>query len=161
TSSDAQTQKARRFGVGAVGAVVAITAWAGGLVAALIVALALLGTPLFAILGGASELAWFLSPDAQDHYLRFIAPKILDEQFAGSPILVTIPLFTFVGYILAESKTPERLVRAAEALFGWMPGGLAIVCIAASAIFTLFTGGSGVTIIALGGLLYPALRKAG
>jgi tripartite ATP-independent transporter DctM subunit len=151
----------RDLGLGAVGAVVLATAWVGGLVAALVVALALLGTPLFAILGGSSEIAWLLSPDKQDHYLRFIAPKILDEQFAGSPILVTIPLFTFVGYVLAESKTPERLVRTSAALFGWMPGGLAIVCIVASAAFTIFTGGSGVTIIAIGGLLYPALRKEG
>ncbi len=157
----AKAAKARKFSLGAIGAVVALTWWAGGFVAAGIVALALLGTPLFAILGGASEILWFMSPDSQDHYLRFIAAKILDEQFAGSPILVTIPLFTFVGYVLAESKTPERLVKASDALIGWMPGGLAIVCIFASAIFTLFTGGSGVTIIAIGGLLYPALRQAG
>ncbi len=82
-----------------------------------------------------------------------------DERFAGSPILVTIPLFTFVGYVMAESKTPDRIVRASSAFFGWMPGGLAIVCIVASAFFTTLTGGSGVTIVAIGGLLYPALRK--
>src|SRR5690606_2824272 len=81
--------------------------------------------------------------------------------FAGSPIITTIPLFTFVGYVMAESKTPERLVRAASAWLGWMPGGLAIVCVIASAIFTLFTGGSGVTNIAVGGLPPPALRKSG
>ena len=161
SAADEKAARARKLSLGAIGAVVLITAWAGGLVAAGIVLLALLGTPLFAILGGASEIAWFMSPDAQDHYLRFIAAKILDEQFAGSPILVTIPLFTFVGYVLAESKTPERLVKASDALIGWMPGGLAVVCIFASAIFTLFTGGSGVTIIAIGGLLYPALRQAG
>ena len=86
---------------------------------------------------------------------------MLDERFADSPILVTIPLFTFVGYVLAESKTPDRLVRAARAVLGWMPGGLAIVCVIASAVFTTLTGGSGVTIIAIGGLLYPALRKQG
>ena len=60
---------------------------------------------------------------------------------------------------MAESKTPERLVRASRAFFGWMPGGLAIVCVVASAFFTTLTGGSGVTIVAIGGLLYPALRK--
>ena len=157
----AKAAKARKISLSAIGALVAVTAWLGGVVPAIIVALALLGTPLFAILGGASEIAWFMSPDSQDHYLRFIAAKILDDQFAGSPILVTIPLFTFVGYVLAESKTPERLVKASDALIGWMPGGLAIVCIFASAVFTLFTGGSGVTIIAIGGLLYPALRQAG
>ncbi len=159
--SAVQLARARKIGISTVAAVVAVVAWFGGIAAAIVVGLALIGTPLFAILGGASEIAWFLSPEPQDHHLRFIATKILDDQFAGSPILVTIPLFTFVGYVLAESKTPERLVKASDALIGWMPGGLAIVCIFASAIFTLFTGGSGVTIIAIGGLLYPALRKAG
>ena len=102
-----------------------------------------------------------LHPDAAYHHLRFIAPTVLDERFADSPIVVTIPLFTFVGYVLAEAKTPDRLVDAARTVLGWMPGGLAIVCIIASAIFTVLTGGSGVTIIAIGGLLYPALRKQG
>ncbi|WXB20302.1 TRAP transporter large permease [Pendulispora albinea] len=112
-------------------------------------------------MGGASEIAWLLHRDAAYHHLRYIAPTVLDERFAGSPILVTIPLFTFVGYVMAESKTPDRIVRASSAFFGWMPGGLAIVCIVASAFFTTLTGGSGVTIVAIGGLLYPALRKQG
>ena len=90
-----------------------------------------------------------------------MAPEVLSSHFAGSPIITTIPLFTFTGYLMAESKTPLRLVRTATAWVGWMPGGLAIVCVVASAVFTLFTGGSGVTIIAVGGLLYPALRKEG
>jgi C4-dicarboxylate transporter DctM subunit len=144
-----------------VGGLVGLVGLLGSWVAAGVVALALLGTPLFAIMGGASELAWFLHPDAHYHHLRFIAPRVLDDHFAGSPILVTIPLFTFVGYVLAEARTAQRLVRASTSLFGWMPGGLAIVCIVASAIFTLFTGGSGVTIIAIGGLLFPALRREG
>src|SRR5689334_179581 len=121
--------------------------------------LALFGTPIFALMGGASELAWLTHPDATYRHLRYIAPTVLDERFAGSPILVTIPLFTFVGYLMAESKTPDRIVQASRAFFGWMPGGLALVAIAASAFFTTLTGGSGVTIVAIGGLLYPALRK--
>ncbi len=144
-----------------IGSIVGLVSWAAGLIGGGIVALALLGTPLFAIMGGASELAWLLHPDPTQRHLDRIAANILTEHFAGSPILVTIPLFTFVGYVLAEAKTAERLVRASTAVFGWMPGGLAIVCVVASAIFTLFTGGSGVTIIAIGGLLYPALRKEG
>src|SRR5688572_18061258 len=123
--------------------------------------LAVLGTPIFALMGGASELAWLTHPDATYRHLRYIAPTVLDERFAGSPILVTIPLFTFVGYLMAESKTPDRIVQASRAFFGWMPGGLALVAIAASAFFTTLTGGSGVTIVAIGGLLYPALRKQG
>ncbi|MBL8954756.1 MAG: TRAP transporter large permease [Myxococcaceae bacterium] len=82
---------------------------------------------------------------------------MLDEQFAGSPVLVTIPLFTLLGYLLAESKAPERIVGAARAFLGWMPGGLAVVCLVASAFFTTLTGGSGVTIVAIGGLLLPTL----
>jgi C4-dicarboxylate transporter DctM subunit len=123
--------------------------------------LALLGTPLFAVMGGSSELLWLTHSNPALHFLRFIAPNVLDDRFAGSPILVTIPLFTFVGYLMAESKTPDRIVRASAAFFGWMPGGLALVCIVASAFFTTLTGGSGITIVAIGGLLYPALRKQG
>ena len=155
------TEKATYTGLGAVSGVVVLLGIVGGGIAAAVTALALLGTPLFAIMGGVSEVLWLTHRDPEYHHLRYIAANILTEHFAGSPILVTIPLFTFVGYVLAESKTAERLVRAASALFGWLPGGLAIVCVLASAIFTLFTGGSGVTIIAIGGLLYPALRKAG
>jgi tripartite ATP-independent transporter DctM subunit len=133
----------------------------GTLLAILVAVLALLGTPLFAIMGGGSELLWLLSDDPNLRFLRFIAPNVMDDRFAGSPILVTIPLFTFTGYLMAESKAPDRIVRASSAFFGWMPGGLAMVCIVASAFFTTLTGGSGVTIVAIGGLLYPALRKQG
>src|ERR1700677_385402 len=125
-----QASLGAKLGLGAVGAVIVAIAVFGGLIAAAGVALALLGTPLFAVMGGASELAWLLHPDPTQHFLNRIAPTVLDEErFAGSPILVTIPLFTFVGYVMAESKTPDRLVRASRAVFGWIPGGLAIVCI--------------------------------
>jgi tripartite ATP-independent transporter DctM subunit len=147
--------------LGSVGAIVTLIGVFGGFMPAMVILLALLGTPLFAVMGGASELAWLFHHDPSQQKLERIAANILTEHFAGSPILVTIPLFTFVGYVLAESKTAERLVRVSKAVFGWMPGGLAIVCVVASAVFTLFTGGSGVTIIAIGGLLYPALRKEG
>ncbi|HVY46721.1 MAG TPA: TRAP transporter large permease [Minicystis sp.] len=127
----------------------------------LVALLALLGAPLFAVMGGASELAWLTHANPNHHFLRFIAPNVLEERFADSPILVTIPLFTFIGYLMAESKAPDRIVRAASAALGWLPGGLAMVCIGASAFFTMLTGGSGVTIVAIGGLLYPTLRKQG
>ena len=133
----------------------------GALLAVALVALALLGMPLFAVMGGGSELLWLLHDDKAKHFLRFIAPNVMEERFADSPILVTIPLFTLVGYTMAESKAPDRIVRASSAFFGWLPGGLAMVCIVASAFFTMVTGGSGVTIVAIGGLLYPALRKQG
>jgi tripartite ATP-independent transporter DctM subunit len=153
--------KNARIAFGIIGAIVAVMWAVGGVLVALVIALAFLGTPLFAIMGGASELAWLTHHDPEQQFLRRLAPEVFGSRFAGSPILTTIPLFTFVGYLMAESKTPERLVRAATAWVGWMPGGLAIVCVLASAVFTLFTGGSGVTIIAVGGLLMPALRKNG
>jgi tripartite ATP-independent transporter DctM subunit len=124
-----------------------------GPVVAIVTLGAFIGAPLFGVMGGAASLAW-LSGGAP---LRHLAPKVLDEQFAGSPVLVTIPLFTLLGYVLAESKAPERIVGAARAFLGWMPGGLAVVCLVASAFFTTLTGGSGVTIVAIGGLLLPTL----
>lgn len=160
-ATDVPNPKAARITFGIIGAVVAILGLLGGALVALVAALALLGAPLFAVMGGASELAWLSHADPEQQLLRRLAPEVFGSRFAGSPILTTIPLFTFVGYLMAESKTPERLVRAATAWVGWMPGGLAIVCVLASAVFTLFTGGSGVTIIAVGGLLLPALRQKG
>ncbi len=160
-SPNAPNPRGARIALGSIGGVVAILTAIGGPIVGLVVFLALLGTPLFAIMGGASELAWLTHADPNQRFLARLAPEVFGSRFAGSPILTTIPLFTFVGYLMAESKTPERLVRAATAWVGWLPGGLAIVCVVASAIFTLFTGGSGVTIIAVGGLLYPALRQKG
>jgi tripartite ATP-independent transporter DctM subunit len=80
---------------------------------------------------------------------------------AETPVLVAIPLFTFAGFLLSEGQAPSRLVRLAQALLGWLPGGLAMISLAACALFTAFTGASGVTIIALGALLVPALASAG
>jgi len=81
-------------------------------------------------------------------------------RLANTSTLIAIPLFTFAGYILAESNAPKRLVNLTQALFGWIPGGLAIVVLISCAIFTAFTGASGITIVALGGLVFPALIKA-
>src|SRR4029450_6173109 len=78
-----------------------------------------------------------------------------------SEALSTIPLFTFMGYVLAESQAATRLVRFSKAWVGWFPGGLAIVTILVCALFTTVTGASGVTIIAVGGLVMPALLKDG
>jgi tripartite ATP-independent transporter DctM subunit len=76
-----------------------------------------------------------------------------------APILSTIPLFILAGFLMAESRTADRTVRVAQAALGWMPGGLAVCTIFACAVFTTFTGASGVTIVALGGLLMPALLR--
>ncbi len=122
---------------------------------------ALIGAPIFAVMAGTAQLAWLTNETEGLRFVRNLAPDVLDERFAGSPILVTVPLFTFIGYLMAESKAPERIVRASDAFLGWLPGGLAIVCIFASAFFTTLTGGSAVTIVAVGALLYPALVKYG
>lgn len=117
--------------------------------------LALLGTPLFVIIA-ASALWGFYSAEID---LSVVAIEIY--RLAEMPILLAIPLFTFAGYLLSESGAPGRLVRLTQAFLGWMPGGLAIVALVACALFTAFTGASGVTIVALGAILYPALMQAG
>ena len=124
-------------------------------VSILLVILAVLGAPLFAIIG-TSAMVGFHSNETE---LMTIALELLS--ISQMPILTAIPLFTFAGYLLSESHAPRRLVRVTNAMFGWMPGGLALVCLAACAFFTAFTGASGVTIIALGAILYPALKHDG
>jgi C4-dicarboxylate transporter, DctM subunit len=126
----------------------------GLLTLVLVVGLALVGAPLFAVFGAASLLLFARLPDTP---ISGVANDVFSERFADSPILVTIPLFTTAGVLLAETRASQRLVSVSRALFGWMPGGLALVCLIASAIFTTFTGGSGITIVAVGALLFPAL----
>ncbi len=121
----------------------------------LLLLLALLGAPLFVIIATSAMLGF----SASEIPLSVVPIEIFG--IAEMPILLAIPLFTFAGYVLSESQAPIRLVRLTGALLGWLPGGLAIVSIAACAFFTAFTGASGVTIIALGALLYPALHEAG
>ncbi len=119
----------------------------------IIVLLAFLGAPLFTIIAAIGLYA-FTSAGIDTSALIIDLYKIAD-----TPTLIAVPLFTFAGYLLAESKAPKRLVDLAQALFGWMPAGLAIVALVTCALFTAFTGASGVTIVALGGLLYPILLK--
>ena len=120
----------------------------------LVLAVALCGAPLYAVFGALSLWLFWTLPDTP---LSGAANDMFSEKFADSPLLVTIPLFTFAGVLLAASGAPDRLVRVSRALFGWAHGGLAIVCLVASTIFTTFTGGSGITIVAIGALLFPAL----
>jgi len=120
---------------------------------AAIILLALFGLPLFAVIGAGSLVyAWSSELDT--------ALLIVElNRLAASPNLTAIPLFTLAGVILSSGGAPQRLIRLFNALLGWLPGGLSIVAIAACAFFTSFSGASGVTILALGGLLYPVLRK--
>ena len=117
--------------------------------------LAILGAPLFAVIAASAMIGFH----GQDSDLMIMAIEI--QSMDSMTFLSAIPLFTFAGYLLSESEAPKRLVRLTGAMLGWMPGGLAIVCLAACAFFTAFTGASGVTIIALGAILYPALKQDG
>jgi len=120
-----------------------------------LVLLALLGAPLFAIIGAGALLGFARTG------VDLTAVPIEIFGIAETPILLAIPLFTFAGFVLSESRAATRLVRLSSALIGWLPGGLAMVAVATCSLFTAFTGGSGVTIIAIGALLFPALVQAG
>ena len=113
------------------------------------------GAPIFIGLGGLAILFFW-----QD-YTPLSAIPAEAYRIVVSPTLSTIPLFTLAGYILAESRASERLFRLFRASFGWIPGGTPIVLVLLCGFFTALTGGSGVTILALGGLLYPLLMKEG
>ncbi|MDP7389206.1 MAG: TRAP transporter large permease subunit [Pseudomonadales bacterium] len=126
--------------------------WAG---IALILLMAALGAPLFAVLLAASMLGFY----SADIDLAIVAIELY--RIVDTPLLVALPLFTFSGYLLSEANTSMRLVNLMQSLFGFLPSGLAIVAFVACAIFTALTGASGVTIVALGALLLPALRQAG
>jgi tripartite ATP-independent transporter DctM subunit len=120
-----------------------------------IVLMAAAGAPLFAVLLAAAALGFYTA----DIDLAIIAIELY--RIVDTPLLVALPLFTFSGYLLSESRTSTRLVNLMQSLFGFMPSGLAIVGFVACAVFTALTGASGVTIVALGALLLPALRSAG
>lgn len=132
--------------------------WSGSIaipLVAVILAAALVGAPVFVAMGGIALALFFkdsvpVSAVTADIYRLMV-----------SPTLPAIPLLTACGYVMAESQASQRLVRFFRAIFGWMPGGVAVLVAAVCALFTTFTGGSGVTIMALGGLLLPILVKDG
>lgn len=113
--------------------------------------LAVTGTPLFVVIATGALLSCYVA--------GIDSSVVIIEMYrlATTPTLVAIPLFAFAGYVMAESNAPKRLVRVSRAFLGWMPGGLAVVVLVACTLFTAFTGATGVTIIALGGLTFPAL----
>ena len=126
-----------------------------GVAAFVLIVLALVGVPLFVALGAGGLLA---------SYAADISPDILIiemNRLASSPNMIAIPLFTLAGVLMSSGGAPHRLVNFYRAALGWMPGGLAIVTIGACAFFTSYSGASGVTILALGGLLYPILVGEG
>ena len=118
----------------------------------MVVVAAVLGAPIFVLLGGIAVFASL----AQGNTPVVLMIRAY-EQLTTSTGLAAIPLFTFAGFMLAEGKSSERLLRVLRAWFGWAPGGTAAAAATLCAFFTLFTGGSGVTILVLGGLLLPTL----
>jgi len=125
------------------------------LVSFILIVLAFLGAPLFAIILAVAMIGFYI----QGVDLSVIPIEIY--RISDTSVLVALPLFTFAGYLLAESRTSDRVVRLSRVFLGWMPGGLAIVSFISCALFTAFTGASGITIVALGALLYPALIQDG
>ena len=117
----------------------------------LLIVLIILGLPLFIGILAAAMLGLNVSQ------VDLAAIPIEIFRLANSPVLLAIPLFTFAGYLMAEGGTSDRLVRFSRSLFGWLPGGLGVVALVSCAFFTAITGATGITIIALGGLLFPAL----
>ncbi|HVN33190.1 MAG TPA: TRAP transporter large permease subunit [Thermoanaerobaculaceae bacterium] len=125
------------------------------LLVGMIVLAVLLGTPVFVAMAGGAMLLFFAGGTPVS-----AAPAEI-YRLISSPTLPAIPLLTACGYVLAESRAAQRLVRFFRALSGWMTGGTALLVAGVCALFTSFTGGSGITIIALGGLVYPILREDG
>jgi C4-dicarboxylate transporter, DctM subunit len=116
---------------------------------------AALGNPIFVLLAGTALLLFWGA--------GVTTSSIPAEMYriVVSPIFPTIPLFTFTGFLLSESKASERFAKMFQALFGWFPGGTALAVTLLCAFFTTFTGASGITILALGGLFLPVLLKSG
>jgi len=140
------------FGLGLLSEQAAALVWP---MAALVLAALLLGTPVFVAMGALSLFFFFKDG------LPVAAVTAEIYRLISSPTLPAIPLLTACGYVLAESGASLRLLRFFRSLLGWMPGGLAVIVTAVCALFTTFTGGSGITVIAVGGLVLPMLREDG
>jgi tripartite ATP-independent transporter DctM subunit len=117
----------------------------------LLIAAALAGTPLFVVMGGLVILLFETSGNQIDAVSTFIHSALTNDS------IIAIPLFTLVGFFLSESRAGERLVLSFRSFFGWLPGGMIIATVIICAFFTSFTGASGVTILAMGGILYTIL----
>ncbi len=113
----------------------------------------LIGVPVFIVICGLAVYLFFISG------IDLSAITIEMHRMATTPVLVAIPLFTFAGYLLSESGAPKRLIRLSNAVLGWLPGGLAVIALICCAVFTALTGATGLTIIALGGILLPAMTR--
>lgn len=150
----------RGLAVLAIGGAFALGAMApsGAIITVLLVIVGiafLAGTPVFVVMGAAAMILFWKEGTP------IAAVPAETFRLVSSATLPAIPLLTIAGYVLAEGGAAKRLVRAYKGFFGWMPGGVAIMATVVCAVFTTFTGGSGVTILALGGLLLPMLKEEG
>jgi len=114
----------------------------------------LMGVPVFVVICGLALYLLFAGG------IDLSAIIIEMHRMATTPVLVAIPLFTFAGYLLSASGAPKRLIRLSNAVLGWLPGGLSVISLVTCAVFTALTGATGLTIIALGGILLPAMTRA-
>ena len=122
----------------------------------IILLMALLEAPLFTVIGALSMVFLYFI----DYDLLSLQMVVIEmNRLASMPVLVALPLFTFVGCLLTRSDAPKRIMNFMHTLLGWLPGGLAMAALCSCAFFTALTGASGVTIVALGGVLYPMLRR--
>jgi len=125
---------------------------------AVVAGLALLEIPLFIVIAGLTVVCLYA---ASHNWMALQVVLIEMNRLASMPVLVALPLFIFTGVLLTETAAPRRIMNLLQALVGWMPGGLAIAALCSCAFFTALTGASGVTIVALGSVLYPVLRQEG
>jgi tripartite ATP-independent transporter DctM subunit len=150
--------RAGAFAVAAASFLLGFASPTGPLVTVLVLVVAaafLLGAPVFVVMAGIA-MALFLREGGPE---AIAAVPTATFNLVSSATLPAIPLLTVAGYVLAEGDASRRLVRAYKGIFGWMPGGVAIMATFVCALFTAFTGASGVTILALGGVLLPSLLR--
>ncbi len=122
----------------------------------LVIAAALMEVPLFTVIAGISCICLYA---AGRDWLSLQVVFIEMNRLASTPVLVALPLFTFTGCLLTRTAAPQRIMNLTRAVAGWLPGGLAIAALGSCAFFTALTGASGVTIVAMGSVLYPVLRQ--
>ena len=123
------------------------------LIIILFLALLLIGVPVFVVIAGLTLYLLF------SNQIDITSLIIEMHRMATTPVLVAIPLFTFAGYLLSASGAPQRLIRLSNAVLGWLPGGLSVIALVTCSVFTALTGATGLTIIALGGILLPAMTR--
>lgn len=125
---------------------------------ALTILVALLEAPIFTVIAALTMASIYLT--VQDPLaLQMILIEM--NRLGAMPVLEALPLFTFVGCLLTETRSPRRIMNFIESAMGWLPGGMAMAALCSCAFFTALTGASGVTIVALGSMLYPMMRQKG